>query len=52
MYLRVGTSKEGLALWRSIRGSSKNEAVNLVIEKSLQTTAPMQEDTALGESAI
>lgn len=48
MYLRVGTTKEGLALWRCIRGSSKNEAVNLVAERSLQTTAKFTERTGLG----
>lgn len=49
MYVEVGRTKQGLTTWRSTRGSSKNEAANLVIERSLHTTGRMNEITALGE---
>ncbi len=48
MYVKVGKTKGGLTLWRCIRGSSKNEAANLVIERSLHTTAKMTQLTATG----
>jgi hypothetical protein len=48
MYIEIGKTKRGLTKWRSTRGSSKNEAANLVLEHSMHTTAPMNEDTAAG----
>lgn len=48
MYVEVGKTKQGLTTWRSTRGSSKNEAANLVIERSLHTTGRMNEMTAVG----
>jgi hypothetical protein len=49
MYVEVGKNKGGLTLWRCQRGSSKNEAANLVIERSLHTTAKMTQLTATGQ---
>jgi hypothetical protein len=46
MYVKIGTTKDGLTLWRSTRGSSKNESVNLVAEHSLHTTGKMRERLA------
>ncbi len=46
MYVKIGTSKDGLTLWRCTRGSSKNESVNLVAENSLRTTGKMRERVA------
>lgn len=46
MYIKIGTTKDGLTLWRSTRGSSKNESVNLVAEHSLHTTGKMRERVA------
>lgn len=51
MYELVGVSKEGAKLWRSKRGSSKNEAFNLNIERSMHTTGKMKEETAMGAHA-
>jgi len=48
MYVKIGKTKAGLTLWRCKRGSSKNEAANLVIERSLHTTAKMTQLTATG----
>lgn len=48
MYVAVGKTKTGLTKWRCTRGSSKNEAANLVIERSLHTTAKLTELTAGG----
>eukprot|EP00775_Hariotina_reticulata_P012129 gene12129-12267_t len=48
MYVEVGKTKSGLTLWRCTRGSAKNEAANLVAERSLHTTAKMNELTATG----
>jgi len=48
MYVEVGKTKSGLTLWRCTRGSGKNEAANLVAERSLHTTAKMNELTATG----
>jgi hypothetical protein len=51
MYIKIGTS-QGLALYRSTRGSSKNESANLVAEHSLHTTGKTREKVAtamLGE---
>ncbi len=52
MYVEVGRTKQGLTTWRSTRGSSKNEAANLVIDRSLHTTSRMNEVTALGELRV
>ncbi len=50
MYVEVGKTKSGLTLWRCKRISSKDEAANLVMERSLHTTAKMNELTATGQS--
>jgi hypothetical protein len=49
MYVYLGKNKAGLRLWRCKRGSSKNEAANLVIERSMNTTAKMKQLTATGQ---
>jgi hypothetical protein len=46
MYIKIGTTKQGLTLWRCTRGSSKSESVNLVAERSLPTNAKMRERVA------
>jgi hypothetical protein len=52
MYVEVGKTKGGLTLWRCKRGSSKNEAANLVIERSMHTTARMLQITATGQLSM
>ena len=52
MYVRVGTSSDGLAYWRCVRGSSKNEAINLVVERGMHTTGQMEEDTGLSKCRV
>jgi hypothetical protein len=49
MYVELKKTKAGLTAWRCKRGSSKNEAANLVIERSLHTTAKMTQLTATGQ---
>ena len=46
MYIKIGTTSQGLTMWRSTRGSSKNESANLVAEGSLHTTGKMRERVA------
>lgn len=48
LYTPMGVSKDNLTYWRCARGSSKNEAVNLILERSLHTTGKMKEETAMG----
>ena len=48
MYVKIGTNSKGLTLWQSTRGSSKNEAANLVLERSMHTTGKMKQVTATG----
>jgi hypothetical protein len=48
MYKLIGYNKAGHALYRSTRGSNKNEAINLVLERSMHTTGKFKE-TAMGE---
>jgi hypothetical protein len=50
--VEVGKTKGGLTLWRCKRGSSKNEAANLVIERSMHTTARMLQITATGQLSM
>jgi hypothetical protein len=51
MYFVMGTTPgTGLLIVRAKRGSSKNEAINRVIEVALMTTAKLSPDLAAGES--
>jgi hypothetical protein len=49
MYKLIGFNKTGQKLWRTIRGSNKNEAVNLLLERSMHTTGRFKEVTAMGK---
>lgn len=49
MYKLVGLDAAGNEQWRSTRGSNKNEAVNLLLERSMHTTGKFKEVTAMGE---
>jgi hypothetical protein len=50
MYVAAGKTKGAnpMTLWRCKRGSNKNEAANLVVERSLHTTTKMSLLTATG----
>lgn len=52
MYVEIGKAKSGLTLWRCTRGSSKNEAANLVLERSMHTTGKMTLVTATGQYLV
>ena len=49
MYVNMGKGSLGLTQWRTVRGSSKNEASNQVLEAAIKTSGLLGEGTGRGK---